>query len=66
MLAGLLAFVAYFGVYRLHEMIALQIGNGWALAGAVLVAAGASVIAAIGVVMIETRIRQTGAGSRDR
>ncbi|NKB59312.1 MAG: hypothetical protein GKS00_23565 [Alphaproteobacteria bacterium] len=58
-LAGLVAFVGYFGVYEFYVRLVDSIGQGWALAGAVLIALGTVVIAVVGITMIETRVPVT-------
>lgn len=54
-LAALIAFVAYFGVYGFYVMLAGDIGEFWALAGSALIAAGTLVVAAVGITMIRSR-----------
>ncbi len=54
-LATLLAFVAYFGVYGFYATLADSIGEFWALAGAGVIAVGTLVIAAVGIAMVKSR-----------
>jgi hypothetical protein len=55
-LAGVVFFVAYFGVYELYWTIVLSVGEGWALAGAGLIAIGTFIIAAVGIAMIQSQV----------
>ncbi len=63
LLAALVAFIAYFGVYGLYNMVMESVGQGWALAGAALVALGTVVVAAVGITMIRLRPPDIGKGS---
>jgi hypothetical protein len=51
-LAGLLAFLGYFGVWRGCELVALHFGLAWAVAAAVLGILGMLVVAVVGVAVI--------------
>lgn len=51
----IVAFVAYFGVYGFYDVLADRIGQAWALSGAILIALGTIVIAAIGITIIRSQ-----------
>lgn len=64
-LAGLVAFVAYFGAYEFYAQLVDSIGQGWAIAGTVVIALGAVIIAAVGIAMIESRVPLSDEGPKE-
>ena len=55
-LAALIGFIACFGVYGFYDMMVGHIGVVWAFVGALMVAAGAFVVVAVGITMIRSRL----------
>ena len=54
-LALLVTFVAYFGVWQLYLVMSALLGQVWAIVLAVFSAFGLGVIAAAGIVIVRTR-----------
>lgn len=64
-LGGLLAFVAYFGVWGGYRVIEQTFGPVWAAVAAVAAGLGLIVIAAVGVIVIRTMRAMEGNGAAD-
>lgn len=62
----LIAFVAYFGVWQLCNVMLPALGLGWAVLLAVLAALGLCVIGIVGVVMVRTRAVMEASQDIDR
>lgn len=58
-LAALVLFVAYFGVYEFYWTVVPSVGEGWALAGAGLISIGTFIIAAVGIALIQSRVPES-------
>ena len=54
-LALLVTFVAYFGVWQLYLMMSTMLGQVWAIVLGVLSAFGLGVIAMAGIIIVRTR-----------
>ena len=61
-LGALIAFVAYFGVWQLYQVMYPALGAGWAAALGIFAALGLCVIALVGAIMVHTRSLTEKAG----
>jgi multidrug transporter EmrE-like cation transporter len=64
-LTGLVAFVAYFGVYGFYTMTVESLGEGWAFLYAVFIALGTIIIAAVGVTIVRSRVSDMEQGTEE-